>query len=562
MLFRRMTSVVVVLAIMVGISISDVNAADKDIIVSSRTSCGHTSMIGSNRSETSNIIISNSKEVSNYILVNQYDGLPYALMNSANAARIGAYILPVNNDSIPKQQQYFLASDESIVKLKLVGNSSSFKNEFTNELSSTYLNVENNIADNISKASVDNLNRNFSNSNTVFIVNGTNGLADAMSIAPVSYRDQIPILFTTNDGKKIDGYTKKNGVKYIAIGGNQVISDSLVKEYNATRIYGATRYETNKAVLAKYYPNRDIAYFTNGDTLVDALSSVHMTKDDGIVLLNHKKNHDLISNIDTYQIGGIAGYEFNYKNENGKFANVSKVSAKKKNPVNNSTTKDKVYQHKINLDNIISERYTCYQEKKYVTMIINNIKNNNYTFDLESENNFNCLWILGKYLEYDGDLYYYNLGKGKYRLSDEGIKIVRKLLPKAIERENNYKENIYNALSEINLNCSNYEIINNINKYIVDNFSYKIIDGPISSFTNNNQGQCMHYAMMFTNMCAAVGINVDYIEGESSRGFHAWNRAVFDNQIYYFDITWNDNGSSNYNRYMWLTSNPHGNINE
>ena len=549
---KKLTSVAVAIAIFGGMTMSDVEAANKAVNIPSKSAFKHTSIIGNNRADTSNIIISNSKETNNFILVNQYSGLSYALMNSANAAKTGSYIVPVNDGSIPKEHQYFSASDESVMNLKLSGNSSSFKGSFINDLSGTYANVEKNISNNLSRASVDNLNNNFSSASTVFIVNGDKGLADAMSIAPVSYRDKTPILFTTKDGNKIDGYSKKSGVNYVVVGGNKVVSDSLVKEYNATRLSGDTRYETNKAVLDRYYPNRDVAYFTNGDTLVDALSSVHMTKDDGIVLVNNKKNHNLISNIDTYQIGGVEGYEFKYKNENGKFAGVSKVSAKKKTPVNNAATRYKVYQHKINIENVTGS-HVSYPNDDMKTLI-NALLNGEDIVNLSIERFDRAHGILCSGKAYP-EIGYYDIENGsKTYIANPDPEYAGKLT--------RYRNEIKNALSSMNLYCSNDDMIRQINEYICNTYSYKVINGSSFDMINNYEGQCMHYAFLFNNMCAAVGIDMDYVTGDAVNGYHAWNRGTFDGKIYYFDITWNDPlGTDTFREdYLWLEKNPHLNI--
>ena len=549
---KKLTSVAVAIAIFGGMTMSDVEAANKAVNIPSKSAFKHTSIIGNNRADTSNIIISNSKETNNFILVNQYSGLSYALMNSANAAKTGSYIVPVNDGSIPKEHQYFSASDESVMNLKLSGNSSSFKGSFINDLSGTYANVEKNISNNLSRASVDNLNNNFSSASTVFIVNGDKGLADAMSIAPVSYRDKTPILFTTKDGNKIDGYSKKSGVNYVVVGGNKVVSDSLAKEYNATRLAGDTRYETNKAVLDRYYPNRDVAYFTNGDTLVDALSSVHMTKDDGIVLVNNKKNHNLISNIDTYQIGGVEGYEFKYKNENGKFAGVSKVYAKKKTPVNNAATRYKVYQHKINIENVTGS-HVSYPNDDMKTLI-NALLNGEDIVNLSIERFDRAHGILCSGKAYP-EIGYYDIENGsKTYIANPDPEYAGKLT--------RYRNEIKNALSSMNLYCSNDDMIRQINEYICNTYSYKVINGSSFDMINNYEGQCMHYAFLFNNMCAAVGIDMDYVTGDAVNGYHAWNRGTFDGKIYYFDITWNDPlGTDTFREdYLWLEKNPHLNI--
>ena len=547
--FKKLTSAAVAIAIFGGMTMSDIEAANKAVNVPSKSAFKHTAIIGNNRADTSNIIISNSKETSNFILVNQYSGLSYALMNSPNAAKTGSYILPVNDVGVPKEHQYFSASDETLMNLKLSGNISSFKGSFINDLSGTYANVEKNISNNLSKASVDNLNNNFSSASTVFIVNGDKGLADAMSIAPVSYRDKTPILFTTKDGNKIDGYSKKSGVNYVVVGGNKVVSDSLVKEYNATRLSGDTRYETNKAVLDRYYPNRDVAYFTNGDTLVDALSSVHMTKDDGIVLVNHKKNHNLISNIDTYQIGGVAGYEFKYKNENGKFAGVSKVSAKKKTPVNNAATRYKVYQHKINIDNVTGSHVSYPNDD--IKTLINALLNGEDIVNLSIERFDRAHGILCSGSAYPS-IGYYDIENGSktYIVNPD---------PEYAGKLTRYRNEIKNALSSMNLYCSNDEMIRQINEYMCNTYSYKVINGSSFDMIDNYEGQCMHYALLFNNMCAAVGIDMDYVSGEAVGGHHGWNRGTFDGQIYYFDITWNDPlGTDTFREdYLWLENSPH-----
>ena len=76
-------------------------AAIKAVNIPSNSAFKHTAIIGNNRADTSNIIISKFK-TNNFILINQYSGLSYALMNSANAAKTGSYILPVNDGSIQK----------------------------------------------------------------------------------------------------------------------------------------------------------------------------------------------------------------------------------------------------------------------------------------------------------------------------------------------------------------------------------------------------------------------------------------------------------------------------
>ena len=550
----------------------DVSAANKAITVPTKSNYKHTSVIGKNRADTSNIIVSNSRPVNNFILVNQYNGLAYALMNSANAAKKGAYILPVNESSIPSELQYFLASNESKTNIKISGNSKSFTQSFINDASDTYASTEKNILNDLSKASVNNLNKNFRNSKTVFIVNPYKGIADAMSIAPVSYRDQTPILFTTKEGSSINGYSKEKGVRYIAVGGKAVVSDSLVKKYGATRLAGNNRYETNRVILKKYYPKRNISYFTNGDTLVDALSSVHITKDNGIILVNKNKNQDLLRNINTYQIGGVSGYDFKYKNEKGKFSAVSKLNSKKKAPENNATTRNRVYKHKIDTSKVHCARI---KNKKVYDYMINRIRNNKFDFYGKKEDIIKAFGeIKNEYLDIKERMYIYHTEEGHYYFMDADAKKLKNKMKKIDPRFNNYKKEIERAFSTMNLNCSNEELISQIVEYICKNYSYKITNERMYTFVEYRKGQCMHYASMFKDMCLAAGIDMHYLEGIAKNGgAHAWNKVVLDGQEYYFDINWADidnavEGSLDDNMhgyidkdYLWCTSNPHGKIN-
>lgn len=532
--------------LLVSGTIVSTNAIGKNIVVPTKSTYKHSSIIGKNRADTSDIIISNSKETNNYIMINQYNGLAYGLMNAANASKENSYILPVNSGSIPKELNYFNKSDKSQINLTIEGNSSSFNKNFINSLTKSYKSVKNDINNNLSKASVENLNENFSNATKIFVVNGYKGLADAMSIAPVSYRDKTPILFTNEDGTAIDGYAKQSGVEYVVIGGDNVIKESLVKELEASRLDGDTRYETNKEILDEYYPDSNTVYFTNGDTLVDAISSIHMAKDNGILLLNDKKNYTLLNNKNTYQIGGLPKANFSYKDENGKMANVTQIKAKDKVTPNYSTTKDKVYQHKIDLNKVMLGAAV---QPWMLDETIGKFKKGIYVYNMKDESNFSGLSLLGTYLG-DNNLMYYDLGDGVYEMDEDSIARAKKLLPAALEKENKYKKEIEKCLKSIDLNCSNYELINHVNKYICDNFSYKIINGSILDFTNNYEGQCLHYAYFFRNALLAAGVDCDCIS--SQKLDHVWNSVKLDGVTYYFDSTWNDGIDLNYR--MWDTT--------
>ncbi len=146
--------------------------------------------------------------------------------------------------------------------------------------------------------------------NKAFVVGG-NGLADAMSIAPVAAREKSPIIVV--DQAKLSDEAKTTlrsfGTADI-IGGETVVSKEVEKEIDSsvlgtsTRVEGINRKETNAAVITKYYKDNksDMFYVakdgTNADLnkvnseLVDALAVAPIAGNQGapIVLATNDVN--------------------------------------------------------------------------------------------------------------------------------------------------------------------------------------------------------------------------------------------------------------------------------
>lgn len=107
---------------------------------------------------------------------------------------------------------------------------------------------------------------------SVAVVNG-DAVIDALSVAAVAAHDGMAIVLSGKDALPV-GTTIAAGTKVYAIGGAGVVSDSLVSALGATRLGGASRYETNAAVLKGLDASLDFAttYIANGAGLgVDAL---------------------------------------------------------------------------------------------------------------------------------------------------------------------------------------------------------------------------------------------------------------------------------------------------
>lgn len=56
----------------------------------------------------------------------------------------------------------------------------------------------------------------------------------------------------------------------------------------------------------------------------------------------------------------------------------------------------------------------------------------------------------------------------------------------------------------------------------------------------DNQAVCQGYAMAFTYLCQAAGIECITVKGETESGSHAWNMVKIDGKWYHLDVCWDD----------------------
>lgn len=131
----------------------------------------------------------------------------------------------------------------------------------------------------------------FTNINTVAIVNGKNGQADAVSIASAAIKKKMPVIVT--DGKKLNSNLKS--VKVYAIGGKSVISESLVKKTRATRISGRNRFETNKNIIKRFYPRCKKFTIIESKLAYRSFAVCPITANQPIVLADVKSDKSVLS---------------------------------------------------------------------------------------------------------------------------------------------------------------------------------------------------------------------------------------------------------------------------
>ena len=262
-----------------------------------------TEIIGSDRYETAVKIADEMGYYDTAILVNGDKSLSDGLSASSLAGKEKAPILLVKQNIIPRET---LTRALKAKKVYIIGGTSAISKDVEKQLSGkeiVRIDGKNRVETSEKVAKL------VGNYDEAFIVNGNTGEADAISVASVAAKNHAPILLTNG---KSSTHSKKSGVDYYVVGGNAVVSDSLVSKFDAERISGSDRYETNRAVIEEFYPNENKYYYTKGDLLVDALAVSPLSKDNGVVLVSPKSDNSILKDKDLIQVGGM-DFEINLK---------------------------------------------------------------------------------------------------------------------------------------------------------------------------------------------------------------------------------------------------------
>ena len=296
---RRKKSVAMLIAISMLVSnVPIVMAKEEAVKIPSISIYTHKEIIGKDRYETGRKVLEESKRYKNIIVVNgSEEKLVDGLCASGLVEKLNATILPINPKKVDKKSMEYINKAENVY---IIGENQAIPYSFEKSINKKVKVVR--IGGKDRYETSEKIAKYIGSYDKAYLVNGAIGHPDAMSISSVAAKEKSPIILTKKDSSKAE---KKKGVEYTAIGGTSVISNSLVSKYSAKRIGGETRYETNRMVLNEYYPNSSVRYFTNGETLVDALSAASISKNNGITFINRHKNHDLLEDIDTVQVGGF-----------------------------------------------------------------------------------------------------------------------------------------------------------------------------------------------------------------------------------------------------------------
>ena len=262
-----------------------------------------TEIIGDDRYETAAKIADKMGYYDTAILVNGDKSLSDGLSASSLAGKEKAPILLVKQNIIPKET---LTRALKAKKIYIIGGTAAISEDVEKQLAGKEIvrvDGKNRVETSEKVAKL------VGNYDEAFIVNGNTGEADAISVSSVAAKNQAPILLTNG---KTSTHSKKTGVEYYVVGGDAVVSDSIVSEFDAERISGSDRYETNRAVIKEFYPNKNKYYYTKGDLLVDALAVSPLSKDNGVVLVSPKSDNSILKDKDLVQVGGM-DFEINLK---------------------------------------------------------------------------------------------------------------------------------------------------------------------------------------------------------------------------------------------------------
>ena len=266
-----------------------------------------TSIIGTNRVDTAiqlskanyntkNGLFGTDKAANNIVLVGEnaiVDGLSAAPLASAKEAPVLLTNSKTLNPEVKEEIKRAMNLEAGITAgqaktVYIVGGESVVSSEIETELTNMGLTVKRLAGTDRSKTSLE-IAEEVGTTTKAFVVGGE-GLADAMSIAPVAAREKSPIIVVNKENLSDEVKTKlKSFGTADIIGGEGVVSENAKQEIDdlvvrtSTRVEGKNRKETHAAVIKKYYSNVDKFYVAKDGSntvaekvnteLVDALAA-------------------------------------------------------------------------------------------------------------------------------------------------------------------------------------------------------------------------------------------------------------------------------------------------
>ena len=152
----------------------------------------------------------------------------------------------------------------------------------------------------------------------IAVVNGTTGLADAVSVAAAAAEKGMPILLANPKSglSAVEKFIKEESIKSsFIIGGDKAVSNEIAKNLpGKQRIEGANRNDTNAKVIETFYAdkNLDNLYLAkdgmeNSGQLIDALAVGALAAKNGapVLIASKKLNSNQVNVVNTKKIATI-----------------------------------------------------------------------------------------------------------------------------------------------------------------------------------------------------------------------------------------------------------------
>ena len=143
--------------------------------------------------------------------------------------------------------------------------------------------------------------------NEIALTNAFKGVPDSVNIAYEARKRSMPVILTR--GKSVPFST--NGVKAYAIGGNAVLSESLINQTKAVRLGGRNRYETNEKILNYFRRTGDSYSICLGESKGDNMKIATLTgclhSSYPVVLVSDNSKKDIL-----YEANNLKYYSVNH----------------------------------------------------------------------------------------------------------------------------------------------------------------------------------------------------------------------------------------------------------
>lgn len=249
-------------------------------------------IVGTNRYETASLIA--DRMIYDKAIIVNGTALVDGLSASGLSGAINGPILLTQANSIP---QTTIDKLKRVNTIYIVGGTGVVSREVENNIKSMGKTVKRVAGDNrfTTSIAVANEIKRLKNITEVYYVNGVTGQADAMSIAPVAAKSGNPVILT--DGKTTD-YTLN--VSSYSIGGTGVMGtwfDSF-----AERLSGTNRFLTNKAVVNRFFSEKDHVYLSKSDELIDSLTSSALKNP--VILINNYSDKTVMAGVKSATVIG------------------------------------------------------------------------------------------------------------------------------------------------------------------------------------------------------------------------------------------------------------------